>query len=62
MDGKFLGVLNDPKGKPVAIDGLWGLSFDNLAADQNKLFFTAGPNEESDGLFGYLSLNSTQSK
>jgi hypothetical protein len=59
MNGKFLGILNDSKGNPVVIDGLWGLAFDDLATDQNKLFFTAGPNTESDGLFGYLSLNSS---
>jgi uncharacterized protein (TIGR03118 family) len=57
MNGKFLGLLKDAKGKPVVIDGLWGLSFDQLATDQNKLFFTAGPNDENDGLFGYLMLN-----
>lgn len=58
MNGDFLGLLKDSQGDPVDIDGLWGLNFSPLAADQNKLFFTAGPNEESDGLFGYLMLGS----
>ena len=45
-------------GTPIAIDGLWGLQFPVNgvpAGDQNQLFFTAGPNEENHGLFGYLS-------
>ncbi len=58
MNGAFLGLLKDSQGNPVDISGLWGLNFSPLAADQNKLFFSAGPNEENDGLFGYLMLGS----
>lgn len=90
--GKFLGPVSDSAGNPIAIEGLWGLSFGNQNSGNNfevksdthgngqggdghdngghngndnhdgnsakfsslKLFFTAGPNEESDGLFGYI--------
>jgi uncharacterized protein (TIGR03118 family) len=57
-NGKFHGLLNGSDGKPVTIDGLWGLSFGNgaLNADAKKLYFTAGPNDEADGLFGSLAL------
>lgn len=55
--GNFLGPLKS-KGKPVVIDGLWALSFAPVTAtsiDADWLFFTAGPNDEADGLFGYLA-------
>ena len=43
-------------GKPITIDGLWGLAFGNGFANQpvNTLFFTAGSNGEADGLYGRL--------
>jgi uncharacterized protein (TIGR03118 family) len=54
--GKFLGQLSDKRGQPLAIDGLWGLSFGNgaLAGPTNRLFFAAGIQDESHGLFGSL--------
>lgn len=54
--GQFIGSLYDISGNPLAIDGLWALTFGNggLAGDANTLYFTAGPNEERDGLFGSL--------
>jgi len=38
------------------IDRLWALEFGNAGnnGDPNTLFFTAGPNDESDGLFGKI--------
>ena len=44
-------------GKPLKIDGLWGLAFGNGVAGQptSALFFTAGPNDESHGLYGKLT-------
>ena len=55
--GAFLGTLRTPKGKPVWIDGLWGLSFgnDGAAGPSNVLYFTAGPSDEAHGLFGMLT-------
>lgn len=54
---EFLGQLND-YGLPISIDGLWAITFPdgNVPGDDpNKLYFTAGPFDESHGLFGYLS-------
>jgi uncharacterized protein (TIGR03118 family) len=55
--GAFLGQMKGPNGKsPLAIDGLWGLHFGNGGSGgrSNLLFFTAGPDHESHGLFGVL--------
>jgi uncharacterized protein (TIGR03118 family) len=51
------GQLTDRSGTPLAIDGLWGLSF-GVAGDRARpdgLYFTAGPDEEAHGLFGVIS-------
>ncbi len=52
--GNFRGALRTDKGKPLVIDGLWGIAFGNGVNNQpiNALFFAAGPNNENDGLFG----------
>src|SRR5205807_4779533 len=51
--GAFLGELRSPTGRSISIDGLWALSFGTFAAsDGDTLYFTAGPNGETDGLFG----------
>jgi uncharacterized protein (TIGR03118 family) len=54
--GTFVQTLQDSKGNTLAIDGLWGLRFGNGGnfGSPNTLFFTAGPNGESHGLFGEL--------
>lgn len=46
-------------GRQIAIDGLWALGFGNgaNAGPRNALFFTAGPDEESHGLFGKITAN-----
>jgi uncharacterized protein (TIGR03118 family) len=55
MNGQFLGQLTDAAGHPLIIDGLWGLAVGTAGANiQNQLFFTAGPADESHGLFGRL--------
>jgi uncharacterized protein (TIGR03118 family) len=53
----FHGQLRGRKGDPIAIDGLWGLTFGNgfVAGDTNQLFFTAGIQDESHGLFGKIT-------
>jgi uncharacterized protein (TIGR03118 family) len=56
-NGQFLGPLLS-KGNPMVIDGLWALSFAPVTAttvNPNWLFFTAGPKDEADGLFGYIT-------
>jgi uncharacterized protein (TIGR03118 family) len=52
----FSGYMNTPRGKPVVIEKIWGLLFGNGDAlgDADALYFTAGPNDEKDGLFGSL--------
>jgi uncharacterized protein (TIGR03118 family) len=55
-DGKFQGLLEERHERPIVIDGLWGLTFGNgaKAGRPGTLYFTAGPNGESNGLFGAL--------
>ena len=50
--GNFLGPLDGSVGAPDHIDGLWGLAFDPV--QPGKLYFTAGPQQETHGLFGAL--------
>jgi uncharacterized protein (TIGR03118 family) len=52
--GSFLGQLKDD-GHDIVIEGLWAIAFDpNVMGAQHRLYFTAGPDEESHGLFGFL--------
>lgn len=56
VTGKFLGNMLTPAGATLTIDGLWGLAFGNGGASGpgNTLFFSAGPDGETNGLFGSL--------
>ncbi len=61
LTGKLLGHLTGPDGTPVVIEGLWGLAFDRDEIPEHesdfvaqRLYFTAGINDEADGLFGNL--------
>jgi uncharacterized protein (TIGR03118 family) len=56
--GKYLGEMKDEKRKPIVIDGLWGITFGNggNGGDRNALYFAAGPDDETHGLFGSLRL------
>jgi len=63
--GNFLGDLLDANDQPNAINGLWGLEFDNRGSNEAgtqatpstgpALFFAAGINNYADGLFGTLT-------
>jgi len=57
VKGTPLGQLRDANNSVIAIDGLWGIQFGNGLLDQptTTLFFAAGPNDESDGLYGSLT-------
>jgi uncharacterized protein (TIGR03118 family) len=57
LTGRFKGKLLDTSNNPITISGLWALSFGNggSAGAANSLYFTAGPNGESDGLFGDIN-------
>ena len=58
--GAFAGTLDNASGDPLAIDGLWALSFGNGARAQNldTLYFTAGiagpGSVEDHGLYGAI--------
>lgn len=57
--GRFLGHLADGNGRPIAIDQLWGLEFGKGAGVNgalNELFFSAGPNNYANGLFGVITI------
>ncbi|HXJ72805.1 MAG TPA: TIGR03118 family protein [Candidatus Dormibacteraeota bacterium] len=53
-DGNFHGLLVGVDGNPLSIEGLWALTFGNggRAGVPGTLYFTAGPGDESHGLFG----------
>jgi uncharacterized protein (TIGR03118 family) len=54
-DNNFRGPLQGADGKPISIDGLWSIvfgTFKNSVAD--TLYFTAGPNQQQNGLFGKI--------
>ena len=61
--GKLDGLLEDANGKPMAINGIWSLSSGNVSPDNRnaasepagQIFFTAGPNHQTQGLFGSLT-------
>jgi len=61
--GKFMGQMKDSVGATLAINGLWAISpansaslnnYDPTGAPASELYFTAGPKQGADGLFGYL--------
>ena len=54
---KFIGFVKNADGSLMTIDGLWSLTFgnDGAAGPANTLFFTAGINNETDGLFGTIT-------
>jgi uncharacterized protein (TIGR03118 family) len=55
--GAFLGLMRNSQNDILTIDGLWALTFGNGGAGgaKNTLYFSAGINDENDGLFGSLS-------
>jgi uncharacterized protein (TIGR03118 family) len=52
--GDFLGRLNDANGKALKIDGLWAL---DPGPGDAKVSFSAGPNDEANGLLGVIAPN-----
>ena len=55
--GRYIGNVLNAGGSTVNIDGLWALAFGNGGASGpgSTLFFTAGPDNETNGLFGTLT-------
>jgi len=54
---QYDGKLRMANGTPITIDGLWGLipGNDAAAGSSGNIYFSAGPNGESGGLFGFIS-------
>ena len=53
-NGNSLGQLST-KGKPIEIDGLWGITFPPInGLNHYYLYFAAGPNGGANGLVGYI--------
>lgn len=57
--GAFLGTLQDANGDDIVINQIWALQFGNggNGGQPNQLFFTAGPNQYRNGLFGKITAN-----
>ena len=53
--GKFLGQLQSHK-HPLEVEGLWALTFPPAppSSAAGRLYFSAGPSNESDGVYGYI--------
>lgn len=57
---KWLGAVSGTDGKPLVNDGLWSLTFggalnsNGTTSSPDTLFFSAGLNDEADGLFGTI--------
>ena len=56
-NGRRIGTLRTPQGKRVVIPVLWGMAFGNGLLNQptDVLFFAAGPNFGTGGLYGRIS-------
>jgi uncharacterized protein (TIGR03118 family) len=56
--GAFLGTLRDANGQAIVINQVWALQFGNggNAGQPTELFFTAGPNNYANGLFGKITV------
>lgn len=56
LTGQPRGTLRSASGRPLTIDGLWGLVVgDPAAGGADSLWFSAGPDDEQHGLLGVLS-------
>lgn len=53
-NGDFLGTIANKKGKPIKIDGLWAL---DAGPGKSNVQFSAGPDDETHGLIGFIKPN-----
>ena len=59
VTGQFVGTLKDSDNEVIHINQLWSLKFgggSGADGQVNSLFFTAGPDNYANGLFGVISL------
>jgi uncharacterized protein (TIGR03118 family) len=54
FDGNFKGQLMRG-GEPIWIEGLWAIDNTIEGTSTRQLYFTAGPHDEEDGVFGFLA-------
>jgi uncharacterized protein (TIGR03118 family) len=55
-DGSFVDQLEDVHGRPLVIHGLWTLTLGGgRNSSPDTLYFSAGPDEETNGLFGTIT-------
>jgi len=55
-DGRLVDQLEDVHDKPLVIEGLWTLTLGGgRASSPDTLYFSAGPNDETNGLFGTIT-------
>lgn len=54
LDGSFKGQLMRG-GEPIWIEGLWAIDNTMSGTSPRQLYFTAGPDDEEDGVFGFLA-------
>ena len=55
--GAFVGTVSNAEGNPIFIDQLWGILFGGGTTNNgltNWLYFTAGPNNNTNGTFGTI--------
>lgn len=59
--GALIGSLNSPSGTALQFSGLWGIAFGNGSESQptTTLFYAAGVNGETDGIYGRIDYGST---
>ncbi|HEY4353847.1 MAG TPA: TIGR03118 family protein [Paraburkholderia sp.] len=59
--GLLMGTLNTANGNAFVQAGLWGIAFGNGLDNQpvNTLFFAAGPNDEANGVYGRIDVQTT---
>ena len=65
LTGKLEGTLLDSTGANLWIDGLWALSFADASGANGSatdLYFTAGPNDESNGVLGKITATATENR
>ena len=57
LTGNLVGTLADFNGAPIVDDGLWALTFGNGGSGglTTSLYITAGPNDETGGLFAQIN-------
>lgn len=62
--GEYIDYLRGSDGKVLPVEGVWALTFGNGVSlgDAKTLYYSAGPNKEFDGVFGRISVVSSNSE